>query len=86
MVLLLSYRNARISSISSSIISSIISYRNGKWQIDQDGEWIEGHNSEDPILNCECKKVIEFCEEIGATIRNSDTKEDYEGKTTCVAR
>lgn len=47
--------------------------RIGKWQISEEREIIEKHNSNSTINNEE-NKLIEFCVEIGGIIKNGDTK------------
>lgn len=57
--------------------------RIGKWQVSEEGELVERRMSED-ITNYEGRKLLDFCEEVGGTIKNGDTKGDWEGKPTYV--
>lgn len=67
-----------------TIIVGDLNARIGKWQINEEGEMIEGRSTADPTVNREGKKLLELCEEIGGTIKNGDTKGDWEGSPTYV--
>lgn len=58
--------------------------RIGRWNLNIENEMVENRNSEDDITNAEGKKLLDFCEEIGGTIKNGNSKGDWEGKLTYV--
>lgn len=68
----------------SIIILGDFNARIGKWRIDEEGELVENRSSADDTLNAEGKRLLELCEIIGGTIKNGDTRGDWEGKQTYV--
>lgn len=57
--------------------------RIGDLQIEREGG-IKKRKSKDKRVNGEGKKIVNFCEELGLTIRNGETKGDEEGSITYV--
>lgn len=66
------------------LIAGDFNARIAEWQIGQEGEREKTRNSYDKVLNREGEKLLEFCEELGGTIKNGATKGDWEGKATFV--
>lgn len=64
-----------------SIIIRDFSARIKRWQINEEGELIENRRSKDKVVNREGKKLLVFCEEVGGTIKNGNTKGDWLGES-----
>lgn len=52
--------------------------RINKWQIRKDGKAEEKRKSMDNVMNYEAIKFIEFCIEVGSSLRNWATKKKWE--------
>lgn len=67
------------------LIIGNLNARIGEWQIGEKGEREKSRKSYVKIVNRVGEKLLDFCEEIGATIRNGDIKGTWEGCQTCIS-
>lgn len=66
------------------LIMGDLNARIGDWQVGTRGERERSRTSWDKTINRAGEKLLELCEELGGTIRNGNTKGDWEGRQTFV--